>query len=450
MAPESMATETETTGYDEYLSAPLLSPGYGPPPAGVIRPGIMVLKRGCTQEDEKIYGDGIARGYTWDEIDKRLGPDAQQKSKLTPRNVDFFTVREDDVIDPAWARAIKEQYADPQGNIRKLPVWFSSNEWWNIIPHSLKCWSAGGLRYWSTFKTVRNLEDGQPDRKRVCEYFLDGPDRKRVFGGRDRGERPCDPDNCREYQRKECKFSGSILFYMPGVPGGPWLIPTTSWYSINAIYAALKEMKEITHGRVAKLWIKGKAVFQLRKVKDTVSHINGGQPERKDQYLIYLEPTVDLMELASEYEDKKVMARGTTAATLLSRSAPEVAEEIEKRPEEECPGEEEVAAEEDQVMPGEAGAKSAPAGTEESTQQPPASANNAQTPKDEDSVKPEQAKAICDLASRYGISEQRVREVMQAVHGREEAGTIIKQLSKGDTSRFLRKQPATGGAEERY
>ncbi len=452
MTENTTAETIETNAYEEYLASPLLSAGYGPPPAGVIRPGIMVLKKGCTAQDEKVYADGISKGCTWDEIDKNLGLDADKKSKLIPRNVDYFTVRENDAINSAWIKAIKERYADSDGVIRKLPVWFSSNEWWNIIPHSLKCWSAGGIRYCSAFKTIKN-NDGHPDRKRVCEYFVDGPERKRLFGGRDKRERPCDPDSCPEYQRKECKFSGSIHFYIPGIPGGPWLIPTTSWYSINAIYAALKEMRKLTHGKVAKLWLNNQAVFQLRKVLDTVSHVNGGQAEKKDQYLIYLEPVVDLMELAAMFEDKQVIARGNAAAAVLSQPA------VEPVPEEqETTGEETLSEEQTEQQGGATKGREVPAGKDPepdaggTEQWPPAGSSFSNPPKNEggqngNGVLPDQRKAIKNLASRYGITEQRVDEVMKGVSTHKEAGDIIKELSKGDTSRFLPKQPAH---EERY
>ncbi len=450
---ENTAAETiETSGCEEYLASPLLSAGYGPPPAGVIRPGIMVLKRGCTAQDEKIYADGIAKGYTWDEIDKNLGLDTGKKSKLIPRNVDYFTVRENDAINPGWVKTIKEKYADPDGAIRKLPVWFSSNEWWNITPHSLKCWSAGGIRYCSAFKTIKN-NDGLPDRKRVCEYFVDGPEQKRLFGGRDRKERPCDPDSCPEYQRKECKFSGSIHFYIPGIPGGPWLLPTTSWYSINAIYAALKEMRRLTHGKVAKLWLNNEAVFQLRKVRDTVSHVNGGQAEKKDQYLIYLEPVVDLMELAAMFEDKQVIARGNAAAAMLSQTSAELVPEQWKASEEEKPSGEQTGRQDATAKGNEApagkGAETEAKGAEERPAAGSSSSNSSKTGggQNGNGVLPDQEKAIKSLASRYGITEQRIDEVMKGVSTHKEAGDIIKELSKGDTSRFLPKQPAH---EERY
>ena len=85
IARETACENTETI-------ATLLGPIFRLPKAGVIRPGIKVLKKGCSDRDREIYTNMTAEGATWDEIDRILGSSEYGKSKLIPTNVDYFTI----------------------------------------------------------------------------------------------------------------------------------------------------------------------------------------------------------------------------------------------------------------------------------------------------------------------------------------------------------------------
>ncbi|OPY70475.1 MAG: hypothetical protein A4E62_01562 [Syntrophorhabdus sp. PtaU1.Bin002] len=206
-------------------------------------------------------------------------------------------------------------------------MWFPVNEWHNIIPHSLRCFGTNGIKYKSAFREHRN---GKVDVVRVCEYPLELQAGHRVFGGRQWGERPCDPNTCPEYQKGDCKFRGTIQFYIPGVKGmGVWVLPTTSWYSLVRIKSALEAVAGMTSGRIARLFIGGKTPFILRKIYDEISTIDTktGQPVRRSQWLIVLDIEIDMFELAQAYEERQVLSRGQRAVGMLagaplSRSEP--------------------------------------------------------------------------------------------------------------------------------
>lgn len=299
---------------DEIIAhvATLLGPKFSLPKAGVIRPGIMKLKSGASSRDKVLYEQMLSEGATWDEIDRELGIDSQGKSKLIPANVDYFTVRPGDCQNPKSAEEIYKLYADKDGKLRSFPVWFPVNEWWNIIPHSLRCFSQSGIRFRSAFR-----EKG----RRVCEYPLEVEPGKRVFGGRPWGERPCEPDTCKEYQTGECKFGGVLQFYIPGIKGiGVWVLPTTSWYSLVRIKSALEAVAALTGGRLARIFINGQTPFVLRKVFDEVSRIDPqtGKSTRQAQWLIDLEVQVDMLELVQFGQEKAVAKRGLAAASILN------------------------------------------------------------------------------------------------------------------------------------
>ena len=308
-------------GDEEMLAsaATLLGPAFRLPRAGVIRPGIMKLKPGSTKEDELVYERLVKEGLTWEEIDKRLGLDQYGRSKLIPANVDYFTVLPGDCENPESAKEIMRLYADKDGKLRSFPVWFPVNEWWNIIPHSLRCFGQSGIKFRSNFREIRTPHTVKLER--VCEYPLEVVPGKRIFGGRPWGERPCDPDTCPEYQSGQCKFGGVLQFYIPGIKGaGVWLLPTTSWYSLVRIKSTLEMISGITGGRLAGVLVDGKTPFVVRKVYEEVPTVDvgTGKPVRRGQWLITLEVAVDMLELARAFSREKVMARARRAHEILT------------------------------------------------------------------------------------------------------------------------------------
>lgn len=98
----------------------LLDPRFMLPKAGVIRPGIMSLKGGCSERDAHINETMVEECRDWDEIEKELKPDG--KSKLIRLNVDYFAVHPRDCKRKDDAGRILELYADPDGKLRSFPV----------------------------------------------------------------------------------------------------------------------------------------------------------------------------------------------------------------------------------------------------------------------------------------------------------------------------------------
>ena len=65
--------------------------------SGVIRPGIMVLKKGHTDADLATYNRLLSKGLSWEEMAKEM------EDRLVPQNVDHFTVNAHDCLNPANA-----------------------------------------------------------------------------------------------------------------------------------------------------------------------------------------------------------------------------------------------------------------------------------------------------------------------------------------------------------
>jgi len=296
--------------------ASLLGPSYRFPRAGIIRPGIMVTKRSCSEADVKNYSDLVDNGLSWEEIEKKIG-----KGKLIPRNVDYFTIHPGDCVNPDNVKKIHDLYADEDGRLRSFPVVFPVNEWWNIIPHSLRCFGASGLKYKSDFRFIKDAKGQVADAERVCKFPQNADPGKKVFGGRKWGERPCNPDVCLEYQKGECDFGGVIQFLVPGITGmGVWVLPTTSWYSLAGIKDSLILFSSVTGGRVSGTFGNSSGIFRVRKKKTRISRLDpkSGKSVRTEQWLITLDADIDLTQLIASHENGKAMEASNKAAALLS------------------------------------------------------------------------------------------------------------------------------------
>ncbi|OPY70731.1 MAG: hypothetical protein A4E57_00348 [Syntrophorhabdaceae bacterium PtaU1.Bin034] len=409
---------------------------------GVIRPGIKILKKDCTEADRAKYEQLLALGMSWTDMEKELG------DKLVPDNVDYFTVNSYDCINPTNADLVKKLYADADGRLRSIPVYFAMNEWWNLIPHRLYCYGrTRGLKHRSSFEYER--EGGRiVDYRMVCETPVDLQPGKKLFGGRGWVTKPCDPESCPEYQKEECKLSGRIYFMIPGIKGmGSWVIPTKSYYSMKRVKKALRDMYQLTNGRIAYLLHKGEPVFMLRKVKATVPSIDWkkGETTMRQQCLIDLDVVVDPLEVAREYSVEKMLEKGRKAFTVLTAgtgdpdtypgtydgtSGTDLSSDEEEQPA-------------GTVAPGPMGDTEAPAGQEpcpRPTATRPERQSAPETPKNGNGRREmdrDQKAAITKMASRYRVPAGTLDKVLAGLESYDEAAKVISELNKGDISRFL-------------
>ena len=107
---------------------------------------------------------------------------------------------------------------------------------------------------------------------------------------------------------------------IPGIKGmGSFVIPTKSWYSMKRLKKTLRDMYQLTNGRIAYLLHNGETIFVLRKVKATIPCIDWekGETKMRQQYLIDLDVVVDPLEVAREYSVEKVLQKGARAMTML-------------------------------------------------------------------------------------------------------------------------------------
>ncbi|MCK5607580.1 hypothetical protein KAR91_37195 [Candidatus Pacearchaeota archaeon] len=278
---------------------------------GVIRPGIKIPLASCSAEQKKVYETMLADKYLFGDIETamlKLEPQqSKKKSCLRPSNCDYFTVRENDFKSPDNARHILENYADEDGHVRRIPIWFPLGELHMVIPHNFRAFSKGGIRAYSFYEGSELM----------CKHV---PKDIKTPNKDDWKIRPCEETSCAAYKSKACRFGGIFKVNVPGVRGmGQVIIPTNSWYGLGDAIANLNMVREV-YGKFNGLF-QGKPFLELCKVQEEVK-VPGGQKQK--QWIPTILPTVDMMELAQHCDPASIKARATSAHSLLGNSLPPI------------------------------------------------------------------------------------------------------------------------------
>ena len=313
------------------------------PVGGKIRAGIKVLagKAAAHPKAKALYEQGVAAGQTFDQIERAIAEVLPQlKNPLVPRNVAWFTVRPQDFPNPEIAQQILDACAEDRGEGRRLyrfPVVFPSDHWQTVMPHELAAWGTHEKRFWSAYSA-----DG---RSRHCMTHapvpLDNTGRRtiRIFGGRKAIAREanaglCDPENCAEYQQRQCNLSGRFLFFIPGIRSiSAFELHTNSFYAMNAAIQKFETVGFLRGGRISGFLDRQRTTFFLTKRLMEVAHIDEtGKAVRVPQWIIELEAPVDVTALLREREDDDAaIVQAQLATQVLEGEAPAPADPAAER-----------------------------------------------------------------------------------------------------------------------
>lgn len=280
------------------------------PIAGKIRAGIKVLTRAAAQNPEAaaLYEAGMKDGKAYDAIEKTIAEKCKIAYPLTPRNTPFFRVNRRDFTVPEVADRIVALYAEDRGagpQVYRFPVVFAFDDWLDNMPNGLRAFTKAGLKYWSEYDAAGERFCMERVPVKMDERSKRAP---RLFGGRasklrDDHEGRCMPEQCPQYQKRECTLSGRILFYVPGVPGSSLVeLDTTSIYSLRQIRSQMELVSGLRQGRISGTH-NGAPIFMLSKVEELVSRINDeGQPEKTKQFLVKLDSNLQMVDMITSGE----------------------------------------------------------------------------------------------------------------------------------------------------
>ena len=285
---------------------------------GVIRTGVKVPKASCSPEIKKRFAELEAQGLGYDDIDRQLGGEPKSaKSLLVPRNADFFVVRDCDFTRPVDAQTIRQRHADPDGKVRRIPVWFPLGEIDRVIPHGFRAFNGSGALIAASFYEGKNLmvrftDAGFKGAPKRDDFKVAPFDPEKMVNAK--GD-PVTPSGIK------LDFGGFYKFNVPGLRGfDEIVVPTRSWYGMSYSVALLRRVRQIL-GRFDGL-LNGEPFFELVKSPEEVKTPDG---KRQTQFIPVLELAVDPMELARYAEPMAVAARAAKARRALVGSAPHLA-----------------------------------------------------------------------------------------------------------------------------
>jgi hypothetical protein len=300
------------------------------PTAGKIRAGIKVLTKAAANHPgiRAMYDEGLANNATFEDIEKKINAAFPSVEKpLVPKNVAWFTVRPNDFPNPAVAQQILDAYGEDRGDgvirLYRFPVMFPADRWQSVMPHELACWSRNEKRYWSEY--------GSDGHTRYCMTHtparIDDRTRRavRTFGGRgtqvrhENGGR-CDPENCPEFQNRQCNLTGRFLFYIPGIKSlDAFELHTNSFYALSRAIERFETIAFLRGGRLAGFLDRQRTPFFLTKKLRDVSHLDPktGQPVRSAHWIIELEAPVDVSALLVERDQDSAIAQAEQAVRAL-------------------------------------------------------------------------------------------------------------------------------------
>lgn len=284
--------------------------------AGIVRPGVKVPKKTCTKEELAIFKRMEAEGHGYDDIDVAMGGKPKSKdSKLFPSNSDYFVVRDVDFKKPADAQYIRDHYADHDGKVRRIPVWFTVGDIDKVVPHSFKGFDGSGSVRCASFYEGKKLQfkylpkDHKGPSKAEDWKILDTDDEEKA-------SKACG---------YKVSFGGMYRVNVVGLRGlEEVIVPTKSWYGLGYSVATLRRTRSVL-GRFDGL-VNGQPIFELCKVPEEVIAPDG---KKQKQWIVTLELSIDPIELARYAEPQAVAARSATALSLLTgrRAEPEATPE---------------------------------------------------------------------------------------------------------------------------
>jgi hypothetical protein len=294
-----------------------------PPVIGRIRPGIKVLtsKARTNPEAVRLYETMVAAGDSFETIGKAIESRCQLRNALAPKNVDYFTCRRSDFNNPDVADEILKLYGEDRGQgvrLYRFPVLFAFNDWMQNLPNEMAAWGTTGRKFFSQYG---------PDGIRYCKTYAKverDPRAQRAtrhFGGRDVIFRQddaipdgvCDPEQCPQYQSRQCNLSAHFVFAVPDIKGlGLIELPTNSIYVLQKAYAAMQTV-QLARGRLTgtRFWL-SKREFDITRINEN------GEAVRQPQMLTVLDADIDigaLLDGADEAAPAIEVAHG--AAALL-------------------------------------------------------------------------------------------------------------------------------------
>lgn len=296
--------------------------------SGKIRAGIKTPTKATQQNPEamkiveRVHKGEISFQAAATEISKRF----DIKNPFFPRNTPFYSAHPWDMesghvaADKLMALYGEVREGDRQPRLYRFPVVFP-----DIHKGGIDVVLGSGLAVrGGSAQTIRYQSRYGDDGVRRCVYLppvvpqkdaqrKQHPRREFVVRGL------CEPDICPQYASGECRFAGTLRFYIPGVSGaGVFSLETGSTLAASEIYLRLSSLLQEC-GSLPNFTPDGRPVFWLSKaLKTRVYFDEDGKQKKGEQWVPVLETEIDLTKVKLIQESKRMMLAAPSAAPAAS------------------------------------------------------------------------------------------------------------------------------------
>ncbi|UUZ66255.1 hypothetical protein LP417_35150 (plasmid) [Polaromonas sp. P1-6] len=298
------------------------------PVSGKIRPGTKTISKNAAQNPLALALFNKAKQglISFKDAEKEISDKLNIKFPFYPTNTQHFNVYPHDVeggkntVDLILGKYGEMRDGDTEQKLYSFPVVFPDlpNGIEGIFPSEYRV-DAGAVKYHSAYG-----DDGV----RRCLYLkaVDAKEqatRKKWLRRTESVRGECNPSSCSEFSKGQCRFNGTLQFYIPGVTGsGAFSMRTGSTYAAEDIFVRLEELYKICNGVLPKFDTRGNPVFTITKMKKTRNYFDEtGKEKISEQWVLVIETSIEMSKVIY-LEERKRLQLAPSAPVPSAPSAP--------------------------------------------------------------------------------------------------------------------------------
>ena len=298
------------------------------PVSGKIRPGSKTITNAAAQNPRavQLFEKAKQGVISFKDAEKQIAEQLNIKFPFYPTNTQHFNLYPHDVeggkisVDRILGLYGEMREGDNEAKLYSFPVVFPDlpNGIEGIFPSEYRV-DAGTVKYHSAYG-----DDGI----RRCMYLKE-VDRAQQATRKKwprrtesvRGE--CNPAVCVEFAKGQCRFNGTLQFYIPGATGsGAFSMRTGSTYAAEDIFVRLEDMYKICNGVLPKFDTHGNPVFSITKMKKMRTYFDDtGKEKSSEQWVLVIETSVEMSKVLL-LEERKRLSLAAPVAVPASSTAP--------------------------------------------------------------------------------------------------------------------------------
>jgi Recombination directionality factor-like len=298
------------------------------PVSGKIRPGSKAISKTAAQNPKAalLFEQAKLGLMSFKDAEKEIADKCNIKFPFYPTNTQHFNLYAHDIeggqssVDRILGLYGEMRDGDNATKLYSFPVVFPDmpNGIEGVFPSEYRV-DAGAVKYHSAYG-----DDGI----RRCMYLKEidraqQTARKKWLRRSESVRGECNPSVCAEFAKGQCRFNGTLQFYIPGAMGsGAFSMRTGSAYAAEDIFFRLEEMYKVCGGVLPRFDSQGNPVFSITKAKKSRTYFDeAGEKKTSDQWVLVIETSVEMSKVLL-LEERKRLSYAAPAPVPPSSAVP--------------------------------------------------------------------------------------------------------------------------------